>query len=73
MSAGRIAGIILIAAGVLALVYHGFSYTRESHDAKIGPLELSIQNKETVDIPTWAGVGAIVVGVALLLVGQRKS
>jgi hypothetical protein len=73
MSAGKIAGILLIAAGALALVYHGFSYTKESHDAKIGPLELSVRNKETIDIPTWAGVGAIVAGAALLLVGSRKN
>jgi len=73
MSAGKIAGILLIAAGALALVYHGFSYTKESHDAKIGPLELSVRNKETIDIPTWAGVGAIVAGAALLLTGGRKN
>jgi hypothetical protein len=73
MSAGKIAGILLIVAGALALVYHGFSYTKESHDAKIGPLELSVKNKETIDIPTWAGVGAIVAGAALLLVGSRKN
>lgn len=73
MSAGKIAGILLIAAGALALVYHGFSYTKESHDAKIGPLELSVRNKETIDIPTWAGVGAIVAGAALLLAGSRKN
>jgi drug/metabolite transporter (DMT)-like permease len=73
MSAGRIAGILLIVAGALALVYHGFSYTKESHDAKIGSLELSVRNKETIDIPTWAGVGAIVAGAALLLVGSRKN
>jgi hypothetical protein len=72
MSAGRIAGVLLIAAGVLALVYHGVSYTRESHEAKIGPLELSVKNKETIDIPTWAGVAAIVAGAACLLVGNRK-
>ena len=63
----------MIAAGALALVYHGFSYTKESHDAKIGPLELSVRNKETIDIPTWAGVGAIVAGAALLLTGGRKN
>jgi len=73
MSAGRIVGIILIAAGALALIYHGFSYTRESQQAKIGPLELSVARKETIDIPTWAGVGGIVVGAALLLLGNRKS
>ncbi|HWW19538.1 MAG TPA: hypothetical protein VNZ06_01925 [Steroidobacteraceae bacterium] len=73
MSVGRMLGVLLIAAGVLGLVYHGFSYTKESHDAKIGPLELSVRNKETVDIPTWAGVAAIVVGAACLLVGNRKT
>jgi drug/metabolite transporter (DMT)-like permease len=73
MSAGRLAGIVLIVAGVLALVYHSFSYTKDSHDAKIGPVELSVKNKETVDVPTWAGVAAILVGGALLLVGNRKG
>jgi hypothetical protein len=73
MNAAKVFGILLIGAGVLALIYHGFSYTRDSHDAKIGPLELSIKNKETVDIPSWAGVGAIVAGAALLLVGGRKN
>jgi hypothetical protein len=73
MNAGKIVGIVLIAAGALALIYHGFSYTKESHDAKIGPLELSVKNKETVDIPTWAGVAGIVVGAALLLAGNRKN
>jgi hypothetical protein len=73
MSAGRLAGILLIVAGVLGLVYHGFTYTRDSHDAKIGPLELSVKNKETVDVPTWAGVAAILVGGALLLVGSRRN
>jgi uncharacterized membrane protein len=67
------AGIVLIVGGVLGLVYHSFSYTKESHDAKIGPLELSVKNKETVDVPTWAGVAAIVAGAALLLVGNRKN
>jgi drug/metabolite transporter (DMT)-like permease len=73
MNAGRIAGLVLIAAGVFVLVYHGFSYTRESHDAKIGPLELSVSNRERVDIPTWAGVAGVVAGAALLLVGSRKN
>jgi drug/metabolite transporter (DMT)-like permease len=73
MNAGRIAGVVLIVAGVLGLVYHSFSYTKESHDAKVGPLELSVRNRETIDIPTWAGVAAVVAGAALLLVGNRKS
>ena len=72
MSAVKIAGIALIAAGILGLVYGSFSYTTETHEAKIGSLELSVKDKETVNIPVWAGVGAIVVGGLLLLV-PRKS
>ena len=73
MNAGKLLGIALIAAGVLGLVYRSFSYTKETHEAKLGPIELSVKDKETVSVPTWAGVGAIVAGGALLLLGGRKS
>ena len=73
MSAGKILGILLIAGGLLGLVYGSFTYTKQTHEAKLGPLELSIKEKETVNIPVWAGVGAIVAGGALLLIGSRKS
>jgi TRAP-type C4-dicarboxylate transport system permease small subunit len=72
MNAARMVAIVLIAAGVLGLVYHGFSYTKDSHQAKLGSLELSLQHKETVDVPQWLSVGAIVAGAALLLFGGRK-
>jgi hypothetical protein len=72
MNASRIVAIVLIAAGVLGLVYHGFSYTKESHEAKLGSLELSLQHKQSVDVPEWLSVGAIVAGAALLLFGGRK-
>lgn len=72
MSAAKILAVILIIAGTLGLVYRGFSYTKAEHDAKIGSLELSIKNKQVVDIPTWAGVGAIVAGAALLFFGGRR-
>lgn len=72
MSAVKIVGIVLIAAGILGLVYGGFSYTKETHEAKIGPLELSVKDKETVNVPVWAGVGAIVVGGLLLLVPTKR-
>jgi len=64
----KIVAILLIVAGIIALVYGGFTYTKETHDAKIGPLELSVKDKETVNIPVWAGVGAIVLGGVLLFV-----
>jgi drug/metabolite transporter (DMT)-like permease len=72
MSALKIAGIVLILAGILGLVYRSFSYTKETHEAKIGPLELQLKEKETVNVPVWAGVGAIVVGAALLLMPAKK-
>jgi hypothetical protein len=72
MSALRLVAILLIAAGVAGLLYGKFSYTKESHDLKLGPVELSMKEKETVSVPTWAGIGAIAAGVVLLLVGGRK-
>jgi TRAP-type C4-dicarboxylate transport system permease small subunit len=72
MSALKIVAILLIAAGILGLVYGGFTYTKSTHEAKLGPLELSVKDKETVNIPIWAGIGAIVVGGVLLFVGTKK-
>ncbi|HEY3153889.1 MAG TPA: hypothetical protein VGK65_19670 [Candidatus Binatia bacterium] len=72
MDAVKIVAMILIVAGILALAYGSFSYTKETHEAKIGPLELSVKEKETVNIPVWAGVGAIVVGGILLVVPVKR-
>ncbi len=62
MSSTKIIAIVLIVAGVLGLAYGKFSYTKETHDAKVGPIEMSVKDKETVNVPVWAGVGAIVIG-----------
>ena len=72
MSAKQIVAIILIVAGVLGLAYGSFSFTKEKHEAKIGPLQFSITEKETINIPVWAGVGAIGIGVILLIAGPRR-
>ena len=72
MSALRIVALLLIAAGVVGLAYGGITYTKTTHDAKVGPFELSIKDKETVHVPIWAGVGAIVVGAGLLLVRKKE-
>ena len=72
MNAIKVLAIALIAAGILGLVYGGFSYTKETHEAKLGSLELSVKDKETVNVPVWAGVGAIVVGGLLLLVPKKN-
>jgi multidrug transporter EmrE-like cation transporter len=72
MNAVKIAAIVLILAGVLGLAYSSFSFTKETHQAKIGPIELSVKDKQTVNVPVWAGVGAIVIGGALLFFGSKK-
>jgi len=72
MNTTTIIAILLIIAGAAGLIYGQFSYTKEKHEAKIGPIELSITEKETVNVPTWAGVGAIAVGVVLLVAGRKK-
>ena len=72
MNAVKMAGIALLIAGVLGLVYGSFSYTKETHQAKLGPIELSVKEKETINIPTWAGIGAIVIGGILLLVPGKR-
>lgn len=73
MNASKVIGIILIVAGALGLGYGSFSFTKDTHTASIGPLKLSVKEKETVNVPVWAGIGAIVAGGLLLLVGARKS
>jgi len=73
MTAIKIAGAVLILAGVLALVYGGFTYTKETHDAKLGPIELSMKEKEHVNIPVWAGAGAVLLGGGLLFFGGKKG
>jgi uncharacterized membrane protein YidH (DUF202 family) len=68
----RLIGIVVLAVGILALAYGGFSYTRETHDVKLGPVEFSVKEKERVNIPLWAGVGLAVVGAGLLIGAQKK-
>ena len=72
MSVVKILAIALIVAGIVGLMYGKFSYTKETHDIKLGPLEMSVAEKQTVNVPLWAGVGAIVGGGVLLLYASRK-
>ena len=73
MNPVKIAGVVLIVAGALGLAYGSFSWTKETHQAKLGPIELSVKERQSVDVPVWAGVGAIVIGGVLLLLGNKKS
>ena len=68
----KIVAIILIVAGALGLAYGSFSYTKSTSAVKLGPIELAVKQKETVNVPIWAGIGAIAVGGLLLLFGGRK-
>lgn len=72
MSSIKIVAIVIIIAGVLGLVYGSFSYTKETHETKIGPVELSVKEKETVNVPVWAGAGAIALGSLFLLFTSKK-
>ena len=69
----KLVAIVLIVAGVLGLVYGGFSYTKDTTVVKLGPIEISAKEKQTVNVPMWAGVGAIVVGGLLLALGAKKG
>ncbi|MDH3320176.1 MAG: hypothetical protein OEO84_10865 [Betaproteobacteria bacterium] len=73
MGAMKILGIALIVAGTLGLAYGSFSYTKERHDVKLGPIQFSVKEQETVNVPVWAGAGAIAIGALLLLAGGRKK
>lgn len=73
MNGVKFAALALIVAGALALAYGGFSYTSETHQAKIGPLNLSVEETQTVNVPVWAGIGAMLIGGALLVFGSRKN
>jgi len=72
MSAVKIVAIVLIVAGIAGLLYGKFSYTKETHDIKLGPLEMSVAEKQTVNVPVWAGVGALAGGGVLLLYASKK-
>ena len=72
MNGIKIIGILLIVGGVLGLVMGGFSFTKETHKASIGPISMSVEEKQTVNFPLWASIAAIVAGAAVLVVGGKK-
>lgn len=73
MNSIKLVGVVLIVLGALGLVYGGFSYTKDTTALKVGSLEMTVQEKKTVNVPMWAGIGAMVVGGVLLAMGGKKS
>jgi hypothetical protein len=71
MNAIKVLAIVLIVAGILGLVYGGFTYTKETHETKLGPIELSVKDNQTVNVPVWVGVGGIVIGGGLLYFSRK--
>ena len=73
MTPVRILGIVLIVAGVLALAYGGFSYTKETHKAELGPFKMTLEEREQVNVPQWIGVAALAGGIVMVLIGGKKK
>ncbi len=71
MNGMKLVGVVLVVLGVLALMYGGFSYTKDTHKADIGPVHIAVQEKEQVNVPLWAGIAAIVAGVAMLVIPKK--
>jgi len=68
----QIVAIVLIAAGVLGLIYGGFSFVTETHEAQVGPLSLAVNERETVTVPLWIGIAGIFIGAMMLLLGRKS-
>jgi len=69
----RLVAIVLIVAGILGLAYGSFTYTKDTHGFKVGSLEVAVKDRETINIPLWLSVGALVAGGALLLTNRRGA
>ena len=72
MNPVKVIAIVLMVGGMLDLVYGGFGYTKGTTVVKLGPLEVSAKERQTVNVPMWVGVGAIVVGGLLLIFGTKR-
>lgn len=68
----KLLGIIFIVAGAAGLVYGGFTYTKDTHQADLGPVSLTVNERERVNVPVWAGIGALVIGATLLLIPRQS-
>ncbi|HYV99723.1 MAG TPA: hypothetical protein VE967_19845 [Gemmatimonadaceae bacterium] len=65
-------GIVLLVLGIVGLALGGFTYTKKTHDAHLGPIDLSVKEKKTVNVPLWAGIAAVVIGAGILVAPAKK-
>lgn len=72
MNAAKITGIVLIVLGLAGFFTGGFSFTKNTTTAKLGPLELSVQEKESINVPQWLSLGALALGAVVFVIGFRK-
>lgn len=72
MTAMRLIGAILLVLGLAGLLTGGFSFTKETTQAKLGALELTVKEKESVNVPQWLSLGAMLIGGVVLVLGFRK-
>lgn len=72
MNPQKTIAIVLLVAGILALAYGGFSYTKETHETQVGPLHLAVNETRQVNIPMWVGISGLVLGAGLLVFGRRR-
>ncbi|WP_411883680.1 hypothetical protein [Polaromonas sp. YR568] len=73
MNAARITGIVLIVLGLAGFFTGGFSFTKDTTAAKVGPIQLTVKEKESVNIPQWLSLGAVVLGAVVLVIGFKKT
>jgi uncharacterized membrane protein YphA (DoxX/SURF4 family) len=73
MNAMRIAGIILIVLGIAGFFTGGFSFTKNETKAQLGPIKLQVQEQESVNVPQWLSLGALVIGGVLLVMGFKRN
>lgn len=73
MNAVKVTGILLVVIGLAGFFTGGFSFTKDTTAAKIGPIELTVQEKESVNIPLWLSLGAVALGAVVLVFGFKRS
>jgi drug/metabolite transporter (DMT)-like permease len=66
-------GIVLVIAGVIALVYGGFAYSRDRKVLDLGPLEITTTENRSFPIPAAVGAAVLVAGFVLVISGNRRS